>query len=82
MSIVISDEIVQAAQLSQSEFLQEMALHLFQLKRLTVGYAAQTAQMSRLDFEALLKARKIPLYVYDVEDFEVDVRSLQELGRL
>lgn len=82
MSILISDEIVAASQLTQPEFLQEIALHLFQSERLTLGYAAQMAQMDRPSFEALLKARQIPLYVYDVEDFEADIQSLQALGRL
>ncbi|WP_242031074.1 hypothetical protein [Anabaena sp. FACHB-1237] len=33
-------------------------------------------------FRNLLKARKIPLYRYDLEDFEIDLQNLQELGRL
>ena len=82
MSIIISDEIVEAAQLTQAEFLQEVAVHLFESGRLTVGYAAQMAQMERAAFIALLKQRKIPLYDYDVEDFEVDLKGLRELNRL
>ncbi|VXD14477.1 conserved hypothetical protein [Planktothrix paucivesiculata PCC 9631] len=33
-------------------------------------------------FRQLLKQRHIPLYSYDVEDFELDLKNLQELGRL
>ncbi|MEP0886118.1 hypothetical protein [Microcoleus sp. FACHB-SPT15] len=33
-------------------------------------------------FRELLKQRHIPLYVYDVEDFELDLNNLRELGRL
>lgn len=82
MSIVISDEIVKAARLTPAEFLQEVAVHLFDTGRLTVGYAAQMAQMDQAAFRALLKQRKIPLYSYDIEDFETDVKSLRELNRL
>ncbi|MDJ0577539.1 MAG: UPF0175 family protein [Xenococcaceae cyanobacterium MO_234.B1] len=82
MSIVISDEIVQASQLTPSEFRQEIALHLFQTGRLTLGYASQLAQMQPKDFRQLLKQRKIPLYSYDVEDLELDLKNLRELGRL
>lgn len=82
MSIVISDEIVQASQLTPSEFRQEIALHLFQTGHLTVGYASQLAEMSLNAFRQLLKQRNIPLYVYDVEDFELDLKNLQDLGRL
>ena len=82
MSIVISDEIIEAARLTRSEFLQEIALHLFQSGRLTIGYAAQMAQMDQISFKAFLKARQVPLYVYDVEDFEADIKGLQALNRL
>ena len=82
MSIVISDEILQASQLTPSEFRQEIALHLFQTGRLTLGYASRLAQMQPNDFRQFLKQRKIPLYSYDVEDFELDLKNLRELGRL
>ena len=82
MSIVISDEILQASQLTASEFRQEIALHLFQTGRLTLGYASKLAEMPVNAFRQLLKQRQIPLYVYDVEDFELDLRNLQTLGRL
>jgi predicted HTH domain antitoxin len=82
MSIVISDEILQASQLTASEFRQEIALHLFQTGRLTLGYASNLAEMPINAFRKLLKQRHIPLYVYDVEDFELDLKNLQTLGRL
>jgi predicted HTH domain antitoxin len=82
MSIVISDEILQASQFTPSEFRQEIALHLFQTGRLTVGYASKLADMSLNAFRHLLKQRSIPLYSYDVEDFELDLKNLRELGRL
>lgn len=82
MSIVISDEILQASQLTPSEFRQEIALHLFQTDRLTLGYASNLAEMPVNAFRQLLKQRHIPLYVYDVEDFALDLKNLQMLGRL
>lgn len=82
MSFVISDEILQASQLSPSEFRQEIALYLFQTGRLTLGYASRLADIPLNAFRRLLKQRNIPLYSYDVEDFELDLKNLQELGRL
>lgn len=82
MSVVISDEILQASQLTPTEFRQEIALHLFQTGRLTLGYASKLAEMPLNAFRQLLKQRNIPLYVYDVEDFELDLKNLQALGRL
>lgn len=82
MSVVISDEILQASQLSPSEFRQEIALHLFQTGRLTLGYASQLADLQLNAFRQLLKQRNIPLYCYGVDDFELDLKNLRELGRL
>lgn len=82
MSVVISDEILQASQLTPDEFRQEIALHLFQTGRLTLGYASKLADMPPNAFRQLLKQRSIPLYSYDIEDFELDLSNLRELGRL
>ena len=82
MSVVISDEILQASGLSPIEFRQEIALYLFQTGRLTLGYASKLADMSHNAFRQLLKQRSIPLYSYDIEDFELDLKNLRELGRL
>ena len=82
MSVVISDEILQASKLNPSEFRQKIALHLFQTGHLTLGYASKLAEMAVNDFRHLLKQHKIPLYTYDVEDFELDIKNLIELRRL
>jgi len=82
MSITISDDILQASQLTPNEFRQEVALYLFQTGRLTLGYASKLAEIHTNEFRQLLKQRNIPLYVYDVEDFELDLKNLRELGRL
>ena len=82
MSVIISDAILQASRLTPSEFRQEIALHLFQTGHLTLGYASQLAEMPPNAFRQLLKQRHIPLYSYDVEDFELDLKNLRELGRL
>lgn len=82
MSIVISDEILEASQLTPNEFRQEIALALFQTGHLTLGYASRLASMPLYAFRQLLKQRKIPLYSYDMEDFDLDLKNLQDLGRL
>ncbi len=82
MSVIISNEIIQASQLTPSEFRQEIALHLFKTGRLTSGYASQLADMQLSAFRQLLKQRNTPLYSCDVEDFELDLKNLWELRRL
>uniref|UniRef100_B8HU81 Uncharacterized protein n=1 Tax=Cyanothece sp. (strain PCC 7425 / ATCC 29141) TaxID=395961 RepID=B8HU81_CYAP4 len=82
MSLIISDEILQASQLTPSEFRREIALYLFQSGRLTPVYASKLADMELNDFKKLLRQRNIPLYSYDVEDLELDLKNLRDLGRL
>lgn len=82
MSVTISDDILQASGLSASEFRSEIALHLFETGRLSLHYASQLAQMHPSAFRQLLKQRQIPLYSYDVADFQLDLKNLTELGRL
>lgn len=65
-----------------TEFKQEIALLLFQAGRLTLGHASKLAEIEPNAFRQLLKQRNIPLYVYDMEDLELDLQNLRELGRL
>ncbi|NER52848.1 MAG: UPF0175 family protein [Symploca sp. SIO1A3] len=82
MSVLISDETLRACQMEATEFRQEIALLLFQVGKLTIGHASHLAQMSPNAFREILKQRHIPLYSYDVEDFELDLKNLRELDRL
>ena len=81
MSIVISDQIVAATRMSEAEMKQEIAVMLFQREKLTLAQASRFAQMNRIAFQHLLASRKIPVH-YDVQNFEQDIKNLQEMGRL
>ncbi len=78
MSIVIPDEIVQSTRLTAAELMQELALALFQREKLTLGQASRLAGMSQWQFQQLLGSRGIPIH-YEVEDFEADLRTLEEM---
>ena len=78
MSIVITDEIIQSTRLTAAEIKQELALALFQREKLTLGQASHLAGMSQWQFQQLLGSRNIPIH-YDVDDFEADLRTLEEL---
>lgn len=77
MSIIISDEILQAAQMTEAELRQEIAVMLFQQERFTLGQASRFAEMSQLQFQRLLASRHIPLH-YDIAELQEDVESLKE----
>jgi len=81
MSVTISDEVLHAAQMSEAELRQELAVLLFQRERLTLAQAARLAGMDRLRFQHLLSSRGIGPHYY-VAEFEEDLRTLRELGRL
>ncbi|MBO0862000.1 MAG: UPF0175 family protein [Chloracidobacterium sp.] len=80
MSIVIPDEIVQSTRLTGAELMQELALALFQREKLTLGQASQLAGMSQWQFQQLLGSRGIYIH-YRVDDFEADLRTLEEMRR-
>ncbi|MDB9520002.1 UPF0175 family protein [Roseofilum reptotaenium CS-1145] len=80
MSILISDEILTLTRMTEPEMRKEIAVLLFQKRKLSLSKASRFAQMNRITFQHLLASRQIP--VYDLEDFEKDIRNLQEMGRL
>jgi predicted HTH domain antitoxin len=80
MSLVIPDEILQAARMSASELRREIAILLFQKEKLTLGQSSQLAGMSQLAFQHLLASRQIPVH-YGVAEFEEDLKTLRELKR-
>lgn len=81
MSIVIPNEILVASRMTEAEMKQEIAVMLFGKEKLTLAQASRFAQMNRIAFQHLLASRKIPIH-YDVDDFEQDIKNLQEMGRL
>jgi predicted HTH domain antitoxin len=81
MSVIISDDILHATQMTETELLQEIAILLYQKEKLTLGQASKLAQMNQLQFQHLLASRQIPVH-YDIADFEADLKTLRDLGRL
>jgi len=81
MSVVIPDEVLLTASMSETELMQEIAVMLFQRKKLTLGQASNLAGMNQLAFQHLLASRQISVH-YGVEDFESDLKTLRKLGRL
>ncbi len=81
MSIVIPDEVLHSAHISGSELLQEVALMLYERDKLTLGQASELAKVTQLQFQFLLASRHIPLH-YDIAEFEADLKTLRETGRI
>jgi predicted HTH domain antitoxin len=81
MSIVVSDEILAATRMSETEMRTEIAIMLFEKEKLTLAQASRFAEMNRIAFQHLLASRQIPVH-YGVEDFEQDIKNLRSMGRL
>lgn len=81
MSVTITDDVLDAARMSETELRQELAVMLFQKERLTLAQAARLAGLGRLRFQHILASRDVPVH-YDVAEFEADLETLRDLGRL
>jgi predicted HTH domain antitoxin len=74
--MVISDDILASAHVTESEVRSEVALSLFAQERLTLSQAARLADLPQLDFQAMLATRGIPIH-YDVAELEEDLQTLR-----
>lgn len=79
MSVVIPDEILQSARMNESEIKQEIALMLYQKRKVSLPKAARFAGMHRMRFQQLLAQNKIPLD-YDVDDLRDDLKTSEKIG--
>jgi predicted HTH domain antitoxin len=79
-AVMIPEGVLSSAHITAAELLQELALLLFQQKKLTLGQASRLAGMGQLQFQHLLASRQIPVH-YDIADFEADLRTLREIDR-
>ena len=59
--------------------LEALAIEGYRSGALTHHEACQLLQLSRLEFDTLLKCRNIDDHAYDVEDLEKDVETLERL---
>ena len=81
MGLIIPDDVLQASGMSAEELQREIAILLFQQKKLTLGQASRLAGMSQFAFQHMLAERHIPVH-YDVAEFEQDLDTLRRLGDL
>ena len=81
MSVTFSDEVLKQAHMTNEELAVEMAVHLFEIEKLSFWQAAEMAGMSHWNFQQLLGSRQIPLH-YGVEELEQDLQTLRAQGML
>ncbi|MEB3341350.1 UPF0175 family protein [Okeania sp.] len=81
MSVVIPDDVLKSARMSESQLKLEIAIMLFQQDRISIGKACGWAGINLLEFQREIAKGGICIH-YDVEEFEEDIKTLQEMGRL
>jgi predicted HTH domain antitoxin len=80
MPVVIPDETLLAAGLTEREAVVEIACHLFDAGKLALWPAAKLTGLSRGEFEAELGRRKIAAYRPTEQDLADDLAALDRLG--
>lgn len=79
--IEIPREIMRSTRMTPQEMKRDLAILLFQQGKLSFGKAREMAGMTAWTFQQLLGSRGVPVH-YNVEEYEEDLQTLKELGRL
>ena len=80
MSVVIPNDVLFAAKMTEAELMREIAVMLFQQERITLGTASKLSSIDQIEFQRLLSSRGICRH-YDVADYEADLKNLHENDR-
>lgn len=81
VTLELPNDVFLATRLTKSELKLELAVHLFEQGKLSLGKARDLANMDIWQFLHVLGSRRIPIH-YDVEEYEEDLDTLKRLGRL
>jgi predicted HTH domain antitoxin len=76
MTITIPDNIAQLTHLSESDLLIELAVYLYEKKRLNIGKARKLAHLDLISFQKELAKRDVCIH-YDSTDLEKDIANLK-----
>ncbi|WP_048895479.1 UPF0175 family protein [Limnospira indica] len=77
MSLVIADDLVKASGFSENELLLEIVLMLFQQDKISLGKASELLGLHRTQFQQIISERGICVH-YDIEEFQEDLKTLEE----
>jgi len=79
ITLQLPRRVLESARVNVAELKIELALHLYQQKRLSVGQARELAEMSLWEFRQLLASRRISPH-YEVADLDEDMQTWQTLS--
>lgn len=80
IAIEIPCEIVHVTRMTPQALKRELALSLFEQGKLSFGKARELAEMTVWEFQQLLGSKGIAVH-YNLEDYQEDLATLEDLGR-
>jgi predicted HTH domain antitoxin len=78
MELRLPDQLVQGIDMTEDQWLLDLAIGLFVDRRVTLGRGAEIAKISKPAFLDALGSRQIPIN-YDGTDLEGDLRTIEKL---
>lgn len=75
MGVQISEDILSNARMTPHELLIEIAVHLYDIDKLTLGQARRMAGLDQISFQKEMAIRNV-LIKFDVEDLMVDLETI------
>lgn len=79
MTLELNDTVIEQTGLSADEVLLELAIHLFETGKITVGQGGELTGLGHVGFQRELGKRRIPL-PFDAEDWAHERQSLLDLN--
>ena len=76
--LIIPAKTLEQLQLTPAELLIELAGHLYDTEKLTMGQAKKLAGLTQIEFQKEMAKRDVYIK-YDIEDLETDLRNLSKL---
>jgi predicted HTH domain antitoxin len=80
MPLIIDDQFLKEAGLSEQEAKVEIACRLFEAKRLSRFAAGKLSGLDRISFDLELGKRGIDPFGYTVEEFDKDLETLNRMS--
>lgn len=78
MDLLIKEDVLNQAEISAEELRVEIAIHLYDTGRFSMGQARRLAQLDQLSFQKELSKRDIYIK-YDIDDLNTDLSNLRKI---
>lgn len=78
MGIQITTDFLDRLGMTESEFLTEMAVHFYDIGKMSMGQARHFARLDVISFQKEMQKRNVYIK-YDVEELEEDLKTIEDL---